>query len=126
MRFRTLLSLSLFALILGACADHPQDPLQPDAAPLASEHSASVDLDNIPPRSEDLAGFWEEMSDEELWEHLAEQDGYAVMGVKNPGEPRGIWRADILTQPATMTGAKNAADAITGVEVRKEYDPFPA
>ena len=57
------------------------------------------------------------MSDEELWEHLEAQGGYAILGVKNPGEPRGIWRMTVLTDPTVMTGAESVAEARQGVEV---------
>lgn len=122
MRARHLFFLPLLALLAGACADHPQDPLQPGGLSSMQMAAVPLDLDSVPPRT----GYWEEMSDKELWEHLAEQDGHAVLGVKNPGEPRGIWRATVLTQPATMRGAEAVAAALQGVDVLQVEDWAPA
>jgi hypothetical protein len=72
-----------------------------------------------------LAGYWELMSDAELWQHLQAQDGHAVIGIKNPGEARGIWRNRVLVSPSTMTGAVNVLRARQGAEVLSVYDRLP-
>jgi hypothetical protein len=124
MRFRSAALFALFALATSACTDNGGDLLGPDPSATQPAYS-QVGLDTIPPRAADLAGYWERMTDEALWEHIESQGGYAVMGVKNPGEPRGIWRGTVLAQPATMTGARNAVGALRGVNLIPAEDRLP-
>ncbi|MBA4159621.1 MAG: S8 family serine peptidase [Gemmatimonadetes bacterium] len=123
MRIRIPLLLSFLALMVGACADYPRDPLLPPPDALTS---ASATPEPVPPRTEDLAGYWEEMADEELWQHLEAQNGHAVIGIKNPGEARGIWRNRVLVSPANLRGAENALRARRDVKVLgvNDYLPF--
>ncbi|MBA4156097.1 MAG: S8 family serine peptidase [Gemmatimonadetes bacterium] len=122
MRIRVPLLLTFFALLLGACTDYRQDPLQPPLDALASKAGAP---EPIPPRGEDLAGYWELMTDEELWQHLQAQDGQAVIGIKNPGEARGIWRNRVLVSAATLRGAEVVLRARSDVEVLQAYERPP-
>lgn len=122
MRIRLTFLISFLTLLVAACTDHPSDPLLPPSSPT---HSTGADPEAIPPRIEDLAGYWELMSDGELWEHLSAQDGHAVFGVKNPGAARGIWRNQVLVTPPNMNGAYNVLRARQDVEVLQTYDRPP-
>jgi serine protease len=124
MRLRRGTLFALVALTLAACTDSARDPVGPQLDASASA-SAGLNVDTIPARDTDLGGYWERMSDEALWQHIERQGGSAVLGVKNPGQPRGVWRATILTLPANLNGARSAVTAMRGVTVIPAEDRLP-
>jgi len=114
MPFRTrFVPFLLAAAFAAGCSDAARGPAEPDFGIAGSPRAG----EQVPPRTEDLAGYWERMSDAELWTHLEAQDGQAVFGVKNSGEARGIWRNQILVTPANFAGAENALRGRPGVDV---------
>jgi len=123
MRHRSLSSLPLLALLLGACADHPQDPLAPQeelSHSLQASHSPVPG--EVPPRGET---GWSRMSAEELWEHVATFDTTLVVGLKRPDAARGIWRGHLLIGSAEREAARDAVLSIAGVELIGESDLLP-
>ena len=79
----------------------------------------------VPPRSQDRIA--PSVRDHALLFQIAKQnDGEVRVGLKNPGDARGIWRGEILLRPEERTAALARLAGLKGVEVGKADPTLPA
>jgi subtilisin family serine protease len=118
MHIRRTLPALLAAAALAACADGT--PAAPD-----SEPSLARAGEPIPTREQERPGTLIELSDAELWRHVQDGGGRAVVGLKAPGQVRGVWRGEILVSRAQKAQARNAVLAQPGVRLLLADDLLP-
>ncbi|HEY0023370.1 MAG TPA: S8/S53 family peptidase [Longimicrobium sp.] len=107
MRSSTLLAVLVVALT--ACSD--------DADRLMDPVRSIARADNVPARTAEPATSWVHRSDVEVWNESAELDSTFLVGLKAPGQPRGIWEATILVDRREAEDFKRALAAQPGVEL---------
>jgi subtilisin family serine protease len=106
---------------LAACADQDGQP-----SPLApAAPAASAAQDPVPTRSEQRPGTFIELSDAELWRYVAAGEGRAMVGLKAPGNRRGVWRGQVLVDRGAWTQGRTAVLAQRGVALVKADDLLP-
>ena len=93
----------------------------PDVHPAGGAGAASSE---VPPRDE--AGFFQEATENQLWEPIEASGGRAIMGLKAPGAQRGVWRGDVLVDADERGRAHAELAATPGVEVLAEDGDLPA
>lgn len=118
--FRAALLASL--ALLAACADEPRgvSPVGPSAPAASAAHDQ-----DIPSRSEQRGGTFIELSDAELWRYVAASDGRVAVGLKAPGQERGVWRGRVLVGRGEWTQGRSAVLAQRGVSLIREDDLLP-
>lgn len=119
---RTAPALAAALVALSACADRASDPLAP-AAPSAP--AAARGGGPIPTRAEERPGTFVERTDAELWGHISSSGGVAVVGLKAPGAPRGVYQGKVLVDRAQWSNARQAVLAQKGVTVLRVDDLLP-
>jgi serine protease len=114
--------LALLLVGLAACSDEPtRTPLLgADAASLAGAAEQE-----IPARSQERPGTFLDLSDEELWAHLAASGGVAAVGLKAPGRVRGVYLDRILLTRSEWGQARNAVTGRPGVQLLWADDLLP-
>jgi subtilisin family serine protease len=118
MQIRTPLSTLLALAVLAACSDGT--PVAPDVD-AALSHAGEP----IPTRQQERPGTLIELSDAEMWAHLQFAGGRAVVGLKAPGQVRGVWRGQILVSGAQKSQARGAVLAQRGVRLVLADDLLP-
>jgi hypothetical protein len=112
MRLRSKSALLLLALAgLSACSDGTPTATAPNGA--ATSRAAAPG--DVPPRSQDRAGGFVDMSDEALWGFVSASDGMVVVGLKAPGANRGVWRGKLLVDRSQWEQAHRAVVSQRGV-----------
>lgn len=81
----------LILTLLAACSDNSE----PTATTQANLSTASS-TEGIPTRAEEYPNGWHSVSDSALWQHIAGTDSTAIVGLRAPDAPRGIWRDKLL------------------------------
>ena len=112
------------ALVLGACTE-PTTPPPPPKNALDARSAASVDPQGVPARTQERPGTFLDMSDADLWGHIAAADGVAVVGLKAPGRARGVYRGELLLNRVEWSHARRAVEAQRGVVVLAADDLLP-
>ena len=115
-------ALVLLAVALAACADDPTRTLPPE--PGAASLSAAPQQD-VPSRREERPGTSLDLSDAELWSHVAAGGRVAAVGLKAPGRSRGVYRDQILLSRSQWIQARNAVLGQRGVQLRLADDLLP-
>jgi hypothetical protein len=101
MQTRATLSTLLIGLVLLAgCGDNQN----PTAATYANLPVAASNQ-GIPTRAEEHPQGWTTLSHSALWQRLAETDSTAIVGLRAPGAPRGVWRNQLLLTHSEWTEA---------------------
>ena len=119
MHARTTPALALAALLaLAACSDQAPTPAAPD---LARGDAGGP----IPTRAQERPGTFVEFSDEALWEHVQAGEGRAMVGLKSPGAPRGVYRGKVLIDVQAWPKAEQAVLAQKGVTLLRRDDLLP-
>lgn len=114
-------ALAAAVAMLAACADGAPEP-----TPLApSAPAASAAQDGVPTRSQQRAGTFVELSDAELWHLVAAGEGRAAVGLKAPGEARGVWRGQVLVDRGEWAQARAAVVNRPGVTLLRADDLLP-
>lgn len=105
--------LVLFGLLsLASCADAVSPAA--DAGGRRAREAIYVD---VPPRGSDLRNSWDGRPDSALWRGAAETRFRFVVGLKEPGAPRGVWRDRILISPARWAAGIRTLAATPGVAI---------
>ncbi len=112
MSLSTRWTLPLVALALGACADEPLPTTsRPSAAP------ALAAAGGVPARGAEEGGQWSTLSDAQLWEHAAASDSIVHVGLKNPGDVRGVYRGRVRVSRAEWDEAARGITSRPGVRL---------
>lgn len=113
---------ALLALgFLTACSD--------SSGPIATSSfglSAATTMQGVPTRSEEDPDGWVTKSDSAVWQRLAETDSTAIVGLRAPGAPRGVWRNQLLLSHSQWTEAHNAVISQPGVTLLDRDNMLPA
>lgn len=112
MHFRRTTPALLLAVALAACSDGT--PAAPDAEPSLARGGAA---ERIPTRQEERPGTMIELSDAEMWRHLQFAGGRAAVGLKAPGQPRGVWKGQVLVDRGQRSQGRSAVLAQRGVKL---------
>lgn len=118
MHIRRTLPALLAAAALAACSDGT--PAAPDA-----DASLARAGEPIPTRQQERPGTLIELSDAEMWRHVRDGGGRAVVGLKAPGQVRGVWRGEVLVTRAQKSQARSAVLAQRGVRLVFADDLLP-
>lgn len=105
-------TLPLVALVLGACAD---EPLPTTSRPAAAPALAAAG--GVKPRAAEEGGQWSALSDAELWERVAAAGGVVHVGLKSPGEVRGVYRGQVRVSRAQWDEAARGITSRPGVRL---------
>lgn len=110
------LAAATFLSILGlsACSDTSLAPL-----PLTPHDEAMApfraDDREVPTRSEERSGTFNDFSDQALWAAIAASEQHAVVGLKMPGRNRGFWKGRILMDRSEWAQARQAVVSQPGI-----------
>lgn len=107
------MALFLILLIPLACD-------QPTTGPLPTADPGSQALQSIPTRLTFL------VDPGQLWEHIQVADSTVTLGVKHPGQGRGVWDGQWLQKTAHFQQSLAVVRRTSGVEVLKESSGLPA
>lgn len=102
---------ALLLLALAACADTPTPPPPPEAT------AAQAAGPQVPSRAEQRPGTWLDLSDAELWRAVQASGGVAAVGLKAPGQKRGVWRGQLLIRRAEWLQARQNLLTRRGITV---------
>jgi hypothetical protein len=103
-------------VVLGACAEQTTSPAARVEA-LGAELARGPGQQPIPTRSEEQPGTWIDLSDADLWKHIAAADHTAVVGLKAPDAVRGVYRGRILLERAEWAEARRSVATPRGITV---------
>lgn len=111
-----LLRLVPVIAVLQGCMDIAAVPEDRQAS---AEHSmaSSGRSTAIPSRSSDTGSRFSQMADDSLWVLIARGDGRAVVGLKTPGQARGVYMSDILIGDSDIQAATRVLQRIPGLEI---------
>lgn len=88
-----------------------------------------IPKDKIPPRNKALVASYVGMDADELWKHLKDSKQLAIVGIKEPGHPRGFFGGKSLVSQATIKQAHSELLSLTGVKqpflVKKAHMTLP-
>lgn len=111
----------LVVAVLVACTDQATAP----TSMIPESPSLSVAPgEGPPPRRFDHA--WGSRSLDSLWSAIEAAGGRAVVGVKNPGLARGVWKERILVSASEKQTYRSALMRLPGILVDSALDPMPA
>lgn len=111
-------AVALLLLAAAACQDNTNLPPL-DAA------SASAGAERIPTRAQESPRGSAHRTDAELWQRIAQGGGKAMVGLKAPGRPRGVWKHEILVSPAEWSQGRAAVRALPGITYLEDLPPLP-
>jgi hypothetical protein len=80
---------------------------------------------DVPPRSADAEATFVHMSDDSLWNRVAEMDSSVLVGLKAPGTRRGTYQGKLLIGSAARLKGREAVLALRGVTLLQEIDEPP-
>lgn len=80
---------------------------------------------DVPPRSADLEATFVHMSDDSLWNRVADGDSSVLLGLKAAGTRRGTYQGRLLIGPADRVRGRDAVLALEGVTLLQEIDAPP-
>lgn len=113
-----LMTAGVLACALAACSDASDTLLDP-AAP-----SASAGVQQVPTRASEKNNTFVHMADDALWRRIERAQGLAFVGLKAPGQNRGVWGGSILVSPQQKQQGVAAIEAL-GATVLDRHDRFP-
>lgn len=113
-----LVSLGLFGLLLlTGCDGDGTDP--------HGEAGETISQSNARQESSEM-GYWRSIPRDSLWKAIQLADGYALLGIKNPGSQGGVIKGELKVSPATFQMARVLSRRIKDVEIVKEFTLIPA
>ena len=80
---------------------------------------------SIPDRSSDSPRSFHRLTDDTLWKFVASGKGLAIVGIKTPGQARGVYKNEILIGRAERTSYVNALSHLRGVHIVEEHPVLP-
>jgi subtilisin family serine protease len=119
---RSVPVLVLAALVLSACVDRTPTGIAPPDGPAAEGRSGDS---RIPTRSEERPGTLIDLDDAALWSLMVPSGGRAVVALKAPGAPRGVWQGEVLMDRGQWRQARQAVLAQRGVRLERVDDLLP-
>lgn len=119
---RTLRAVLLagVATLAAACADGAPTPTTPEP-----EAPGSFQPSQIPSRAQSRPGAVAAATDGKLWDAVRASGGQAVVGLRAPGMPRGVWRGRVLLSRGQWQRARQAVLALPGVTLVEADDLLP-
>ena len=118
MPFRRATPAVLALAVLAACSDG--GPSGPDLDP-----SLASAGEQIPTRQEQRPGTLIEKSDVEMWSLVQFSEGRVVVGLRQPGVARGVWRGKVLVDRNQKAQGRAAVTSQPGVQLLSEDDLLP-
>lgn len=119
-----LISLASVLSVLQACMDVAGLPVDRQTS---AEHSGASSNRGaaVPARGFEGGRRFSQLADDSLWTLIAAGDGRAVIGLKTPGEPRGVYKSDILISESNIEVAAQSLRAIPGLEILSQDTLLP-
>jgi subtilisin family serine protease len=117
MNIRRISPAALALAALAACSDAPSGP---DLDPSLANNGQP-----IPTRQEQRPGTLIEKSDAELWSMVEFSEGRVVVGLRQPGVARGVYRGKVLVDRNQRAQGRAAVLAQPGVQLLSEDDMLP-
>jgi subtilisin family serine protease len=118
MHIRRISPAALALAALAACSDG--SPSGPDLDPSLANAGQPV-----PTRQEQRPGTLIEKSDAELWSMVEFSEGRVVVGLKQPGAARGVYRGEVLVDRNQRAQGRTAVLAQRGVQLLSEDELLP-
>jgi subtilisin family serine protease len=109
------------AVLAAACADGTPSPTAP-AAPAGPDAAAPT---QIPSRSQARPGALAAAQDAQLWDAVRAGGNTAVVGLRAPGMPRGIWRGRVLMTRGQWARSRAAVLEVPGVRLVEADELLP-
>lgn len=122
MHRKYLAGVTALVVSLSACHD-ATTPV--GAEPLSRSQSSAPQGQDPPTRAEESPHNSVHISDDRLWQLLDEGRGTALVGLKAPGQRRGVWRAEWVVSRADWRTGLNALRGMPGITVVREVPPLP-
>jgi serine protease len=122
-RLHVLRCLMPALTLLAACQDGPTSP-SPAAARQPSAQAAARGAE-VPPRGETEGGAWAALPDDALWAKVERSGGVALVGLRAPGQVRGVYQGRVLATPAQAAEARHAVTDRPGVQLLDEHPRLP-
>jgi subtilisin family serine protease len=118
MHIRRISPAALALAALAACSDG--SPSGPDLDPSLANNGQP-----IPTRQEQRPGTLIEKSDAELWSMVEFSEGRVVVGLRQPGVARGVYRGKVLVDRNQRAQGRAAVLAQRGVQLLSEDELLP-
>lgn len=109
--------MSACVLILSSCTDEPRSLATAPSESTLSQAGSAVGADTIPTYSQERPGTFVDMPDSLLWQHVEYSERVAVVGLRQPGRNRGVYRGRVLMDRSQWEQARRAVIARPGVEL---------